>query len=133
VDNKQPTVGEIIIMAAGALMLIASFLDFGGDSNSWDQGAFPVATLIAIYGILMGAQVALTTFGNVRMSGRVGSFSWPQVHLMLAVFALVMSFGWMISGLADKGIGLWLLFVASIALVVGALMLPRERTPGTFR
>ncbi|MDQ1520194.1 MAG: hypothetical protein QOI55_1267 [Actinomycetota bacterium] len=131
-DNKQPTPGEITIMAAGAVMLIASFLDFAGSTNSWGAGAFPIATLIAIYGIVMAGQIALTKFANVSLPDRVAGFTWEQVHLLLAVFAFLMSIGWLISGISSKGIGLWLLFLGSIALVAGAVLLQRERNTGAF-
>ncbi|MCU1429379.1 MAG: hypothetical protein JWL83_3379, partial [Actinomycetia bacterium] len=42
-DNKQPTTGEWVIMGAGAVMLIASFLDFAFKRNAWGSGLFPVA------------------------------------------------------------------------------------------
>jgi hypothetical protein len=132
VDNKQPTPGEITIMAAGAVMLIASFFDFASKTSAWGSGAFPIITLIAIYGVLMAAQIALTKYANVNLPDRVAGFTWEQVHLLLAAFALLMSLGWLISGIDDKGIGLWLLLLGSIALVVGAVMLQRERNTGAL-
>jgi hypothetical protein len=133
VDNKQPTPGEIVIIVAGAVMLIASFLDFAGDTSSWGSGAFPIATLIPIYGILMALQVALAKFANVNLPDRVASFTWEQVHLILGAFALLMSIGWVISGIEEKGIGLWLLLLGSIGLIAGAVMLQRERNTGALR
>jgi hypothetical protein len=132
VDNKQPTPGEIIIMAAGAVMLIFSFFDFAGSTSAWGSGLFPVATLIAIYGIVMAVQVAVTTFAKVDLPDRVAGFTWEQVHLVLGVFALLMALGWLISGVPDKGIGLWFLLLGSIGLVVGAVMLQRERNTGAL-
>jgi hypothetical protein len=132
VDNKQPTPGEITIMVAGAVMLIASFLDFASDTSSWGSGLFPIATLIAIYGVLMAAQIALAKYANVNLPDRVAGFTWEQVHLLLAVFALLMSLGWLISGISQKGAGLWLLFLGSIALVAGAVMLQRDRNTGAL-
>jgi hypothetical protein len=133
VDNKQPTPGEIIILAAGAVMLIASFLDFAGDATSWSSGAFPIVTLIPIYGVVMAAHIALTKFANVQLPDRVGTFTWEQVHLVLGLFAALMALGWLISGIDDTGIGFWLLLLGSIGLVVGAVMLQRERNPGAVR
>jgi hypothetical protein len=132
VDNKQPTPGEITIMVAGAVMLIASFLDFALERSAWDEFNFPIATLIVLYGIVMALQVALAKFANVNLPDRVAGFTWEQVHLLLSVFALLMSIGWIISGIDKKGIGLWLLFLGSIGLVVGAVMLQRERNTGAL-
>jgi hypothetical protein len=133
VNDKQPTPGEIAIMVAGAVMLIASFLEFAGDTSSWGSGAFPIATLIPIYGIVMALQVALTKFANVNLPDRVAGFTWEQVHLVLSAFALLMSLGWIVSGIDGKGVGLWLLFVGSIGLVAGAVMLQRERNTCALR
>jgi hypothetical protein len=133
VDNKQPTPGEITIMVAGAVMLIASFLDFALDTSSWGSGTFPIVTLIPIYGIIMAAQIALTKFANVHIAGRVAGFTWEQIHLVLGLFALLMSLGWIVSGIDEKGLGLWLLLLGSVGLVVGAVMLQRERNTGAFR
>jgi hypothetical protein len=132
VDNKQPTPGEWVIMGAGALMLIASFLDFAGDTSAWGSGAFPIATLLALYGVVAALQIALTKFANVHFPDRVGSFTWEQVHLLLGLFAALMGIGWVVSGIDNKGIGLWLLTIGGIALLAGALMLQRERSTGAI-
>jgi hypothetical protein len=132
VDKKQPTTGEWVIMGAGGVMLIASFLDFVGKTSAWGSHLFPIATLIVIYGVIMAAQIALTKFASVQLPDRVADFTWEQIHLALSVFALLMSLGWLISGAPSKGIGLWLILLASIALVVGAVMLQRERNTGAL-
>ena len=47
------------------------------------------------------------------------------MHLVLAVFAGLLAFGWLIvspPGDYDKGIGLWFNILASIGLLVGAVM-----------
>jgi hypothetical protein len=132
VGDRQITPGEWVIMGAGVVMLIASFLDFAGSNSVWSTGSFPIVTLGAIYGIVMGAQIAIVKFAGASLPQRVAGFTWEQIHLALAVFALLMSLGWLISGLSHKGAGFWLLLVGSIALVVGAVMLQRERHTGAF-
>jgi hypothetical protein len=125
-------------MVAGAVMLIASFLDFvsAGDAgtNAWGSGLFPIATLLPLYGVVMAGHIALTKFANVDLPARVAGFTWEQVHLLLGLFALLMGIAWFATDLiADRGIGFWLLFVGSIALAVGAFMLQRERNTGAVR
>jgi hypothetical protein len=132
VDNKQPTTGEWVIMGAGAVMLIASFLDFSYKQSAWGSGHFPIVTLIVLYGVIMAAQIALTKFASVQLPDRVADFTWEQLDLALSIFALLMSLGWLVSGISQKGIGLWLILLASIALVVGAVMLQRERNTGAL-
>ena len=60
--QKQPTTGEWIIIGAGAIMLIFSFFDFAKKTSAWGQGAFPIVTLIVIYGVVMAGQIALAKF-----------------------------------------------------------------------
>jgi hypothetical protein len=132
VGDRQITPGEWIIMGAGVVMLIASFLDFAVKTSAWGSGFFPIATLSALYGILMGAQVAIVKFAGASFPERIAGFTWEQIHLALAVMALLMSIGWLISGIPSKGIGLWLLLIGSIGLTVGAVLLQRERHTGAF-
>jgi hypothetical protein len=132
VGDRQITPGEWVIMGAAAVMLIASFLDFAFKTSAWGTGLFPIATLIAIYGVVMGAQIAMVKFAGASLPERVAGFTWEQIHVALSVFALLMSLGWLISGLPQKSIGFWLLLFGSVALVVGAVMLQRERHTGAF-
>ncbi len=108
-DNKV-TPGEIVVMAAGAVGIIATFLpfadpDFGDSVSAWNGdffGLFPVATLIGIYVLIAGALVALTKFANVQI-GNVLGFSLVQIVLVLGLFATIQ------------------------ALAVGAVLLRNER------
>jgi hypothetical protein len=138
VDNKQPTPGEITIMVAGAVMLIASFLDFVSQGSfgrsAWGGGFFPIATLMVIYGVIMALQIALTKFANVHLPARFAGFTWEQIHLVLGIFTVLMAIAWLVTDIGpDKAIGFWLIFLASIALVVGAVLLQRERNTGALR
>ena len=42
-------------MIAGAVMLVASFLTFAGNTSAWGRYLFPVATLLPLYGTVMAA------------------------------------------------------------------------------
>lgn len=130
-DNKQPTPGEWAIMGGGALALVASFLEFAGDTSAWGEGAFPIVTLIPLYALVMALQVALTKFANVRLPDRVLGFTWEQVHLVLGIFATVMALFWLITA-DDTGIGAILLLLGAAAACAGAFMLQRERTTGAI-
>jgi hypothetical protein len=123
-------------MAAGAVGLIASFLDFytvpfgGGGVNVWSSGLFPAYTLMAVFAIVMAIQVALAKFTSLRPEPPLG-FTWEQVHLVLGFFAMVYALAFLITdrpGL-DLGIGFWGIVVACVAAFVGAVLLRRER-PG---
>ncbi len=134
--DKQPTPGEIVIMASGAVALIFSFFDFyegpfDSGFSAWSSSLFPLATYIAIIGVIMAAQVALTKFANVTLPDRVGGFTWPQIHLVLAFFTVLIAVGFLIVDLGDRAVGFWLSLIASIGLLVGAILLTKERAGAT--
>jgi hypothetical protein len=142
-DKVKLTPANIVILASGVVILIASFLAFykidipsfevlgesvgGGDqtSNAWSSGLFPVATLVAIYGVLMAVQVGLRA-ANVQLPDHVAGFTWNQVHLVLGAQCVILMVAFLIQDSPDKGIGFWLMLLASIGLLVGAVMRTRE-------
>jgi hypothetical protein len=135
VDKQQPSPGEWAMMAGGLVALIGSFLTFGTlikESSSWGEGFFLIATLIPIYCVAVGVLVALSRFANVNLPAQVLGFTWSQIHLVLGIFAALMALCW-IPVLDEKGAGLWVLVVASLAVAVGAVMNLRESaTRGTL-
>jgi hypothetical protein len=131
-DRQSPTPGEITIMAAGAVMLIFSFLHFAGDTSAWGSHLFPIATLLPLYGLVMALQIALTKFASVKLPANVLGFTWEQIHLALGTMAALMAIGWLLTDYGDKQIGMWFEILGGIALVVGAVMLQRERNTGAI-
>ncbi|HTL86714.1 MAG TPA: hypothetical protein VL856_16135 [Acidimicrobiia bacterium] len=132
-DRQAPTPGEIIIMVAGAVMLLGSFLHFSGGNSAWGQFNFPVATLLPIYGTIMALQVALTTYGNVNLRGRrVFGYTWEQLLLMLGLMAGLMALAWIATDVGKKQIGLWIEVFGGLALAVGAVRIQGERRTGAF-
>jgi hypothetical protein len=131
-DRQSPTPGEITIMAAGAVMIIFSFLHFAADRSAWGSGLFPIATLLPLYGLVMGLQIALTKFASLNLPQTVIGFTWEQVHLALGAMAALMAFGWLVTDYGDKQIGMWFEILGGFALVVGAVLLQRERNTGAI-
>jgi hypothetical protein len=140
--NNKVTPGEIVVMAAGGVGIIASFLPFAdpplGDSvNAWDGdvfGLFPVATLIGIYLLIAGALVALNRFANMNV-GNVLGFSLVQIVLVLGLFATIQALAYLLTefGGFDRAIGYWLLLLSAIAGLVGGILMTNERrTAGTI-
>ncbi len=140
-QNRKLTPANTVILIAGAVMLIASFLPFyefslpaiaGGDQNfsAWSTDAFlfGIATLVVLFGVVMALHVALTTFANVSLPDRVLGFTWDQVHVALGFQATVMMLAFLVrdKGLFDFGVGFFLMLLAAIALLVGAVMRTRE-------
>jgi len=146
VDKLKLSPANIVILAAGAVMLIASFLTFyklsipkevfgsisiGGSKSysAWGGasgfGVFGIATVVVLCGIVMGAQVAVAGFAKGQtLPDKVLGLTWDQVHLALGFQAALLMFAFLIrsKGPLDFGIGFWLMLLAAIALLVGAIM-----------
>jgi hypothetical protein len=150
-DKLKSSPANITILAAGSVMLIASFLPFLSVKNgysitasavtyhttsysAWSSHLFLIATLPALIGIAMAVVVALVAFAaNVTLPEKIAGFTWDQVHLVLGLQAAIMMLAFLIqdTGGSDKGIGLYLTLLAAIALFVGAILRTRESQPTT--
>ena len=127
---------NIVILAAGALMLIGSFLAFykfsitlpgasySDSVSGWSSGLFGIVTTIVICGVIMAGQIALSTFGSASIPDKVLGFSWDQIHLALGFQAALMMIAFLITSREDLslGVGFWLMLIAGIGLLVGAIM-----------
>jgi len=82
--------------------------------------------------VIMALQIALTKFANVKLPDRVAGFTWEQIHLALGLMAAVMAVGFLLTDYGDKQIGEWFEILGAIGLVVGAVMLQRERHTGAI-
>jgi len=136
--NGKLSLANGVILAAGVVMLIASFLDFytfpssaGSNSfNAWSGGngfgIFGIATVVVLCGIVMAAQVGITAFANgVNVPDRVLGLSWDQIHLALGFQAAVMMLAFLARSKVASlsfGIGFWFMLLAGISLSVGAVM-----------
>lgn len=129
-EKKQPTPGEIAILAGGAAALIGSFLDFAGSSSAWGKGLFLIATLVPIYAVLTAVLVALK-FANVSVPERIAGFTQEQLVLVLGILGALMALCWLIAA-EDLGIGFWLVLLGSAAVCAGAFLLQKERATGAL-
>ena len=139
-SNAKLTPANFVIMVSGAVIFIASFLNFFkpveifpgitvGGLSAWDRGLFIIATLPALLGLVMAGQVAISTFvRGVAMPSRFLGLTWAQFHLALAFQALVMMVAFLLQdiGRTQHGTGFWLMLIAAAGLFVGALMKRRE-------
>ncbi len=146
-DKLKLSTANIVILVAGVVMLIASFLAFNkvslpsfneggihiGGSHSysvWSTHFFLIATIPALIGIVMAAHVALTAFApQVKLPEKVLGLTWTQIHLVLGFQATIMMLAFLIQSTSplDKGIGLFLMLIAAIALLVGAVLRMQEK------
>jgi hypothetical protein len=133
VNQTKLSPANIVILAGGGVMLIGSFLTFykllSFSTTAWGSGegfgVFGIATVIVLCGVVMGTQVALSAFAsNVNIPEKVLGLSWDQVHLALGFQAALMMLAFLIrsKGPLSFGIGFWLMLLAGIALLVGAIM-----------
>jgi hypothetical protein len=141
VSNTKLSPPNIVILAAGVVMLIGSFLSFYSYSfsgfgvhrsqtfSAWSGangfGIFGIATVIVLCGVVMAAQVGVSTFATgVTLPEKVLGLSWDQIHLALGFQATIMMLAFLIRsrGGATLGIGFWFMMLSAIALLVGAIM-----------
>jgi hypothetical protein len=142
VQNSKLTPGNIVILVSGVVIFLASFLSFykvsgfGGtlDWNAWKGSPvylFGVATIPAVLGLIMAIVVAVQAFANVNLPDRVLGFTWDQVHVALGFQAAITMIAFLVrdKSVLDFGIGFFLMLIAAIALLVGAIMRQREGAP----
>jgi hypothetical protein len=141
VNKVKISPANIVILVAGVVILIASFLAFykleipkqtlgnitiGGSTsyNAWSTGQFLIATLPALLGAVMAAHVVLAAFSNVDLPETVLGLTWDQIHLALGFQAALMMVAFLIRSnpYSSFGIGFWLMLLAGVALLVGAIM-----------
>lgn len=145
-DKLKLSTANLVILIAGVVMLISSFLAFnkfstpsatigsihiGGtvSRNAWSSGYFLIATIPALIGIVMAAHVAVVAFASgVKLPDTVLGLTWNQIHLVLAFQATIMMVAFLIQSTSplDKGIGLFGMLIAAIGLLVGAILRSRE-------
>lgn len=131
-NNVRP--GQWIMMISGAALLIFSFTDqYKDGDNLWKD--FGVPALAPLLGALVAVLVAIKVFGNSGLPARVGGLSADQWILTFSLTAVLVFIGlWnalrsqsnLIEDLGGDALEIsatfWLGLVASIGLLVGAVM-----------
>jgi hypothetical protein len=135
--EKNPTPGEIVIMAGAGVALLFSFFpfyklevgDFSDNTSAWGSTLFPVATFIVLFAVAAGVLVALTTFANVHFppAGFLGIARNPLL-LVLTFFSALLAVGFLVldKGAQDFGFGFWFVLIGSVATLVGAIIVMNE-------
>ncbi len=132
-DSRQLSPAQLTLAISGGVLLVASFLpwidvDYGigsVTSSAWDNNAFPLLTWPGIFGGTMAVLTLLHVLAGVQLPARIVGFAWNEIQLIAAVFSLLITGSFLISG-SEHGIGFFLSLLASIGLVVGAWMLRNE-------
>jgi hypothetical protein len=135
--EKNPTPGEIVVMAGAGVAFLFSFfpfykLDILGHTDStsaWGSGLFPVATLIVLFAVAAGVLVALVRFANVQYpTGGFLGYGFNQLLLALTFFSAILALAFLI---VDKrglnfGFGFWFVLLGAIATLVGSIIMTNE-------
>lgn len=137
--EKNPTPGEILVMAGAGVALIFSFLpfykvelgNFSENTSAWGSGLFPVATLIPIFAGVAGVLVALVRFASVQYPpGGFLGIGWNSLLLALTFFATVLAVAFLIANKAvatSLGFGFWFVLIGAVGSFVGAVVLMNEK------
>lgn len=133
---RKPALGQIIVMACGVLMFIWSFLDWysssGVGANAWSSITVPglvlTATWVPLMSLAIAVLVAIKAFGS-GLPDKVWGFSWAQLSLVVGLFDVLITFGFLVAnrslgtvGTLNLGIGLVLSFITALVLLAGAIL-----------
>jgi hypothetical protein len=136
--NPKLTPPSVVILVAGAFMVVGSFLDFWKigaldvGENAWSRDLFfPVTIIPVLCAIVMLVHVALTSFTRVRLPPTLLGLGWNQLHLALGFQAAVMMLAFLVQerGPVQLGTGFYLMLLSGIGLAIGALLRNSESQP----
>lgn len=125
--KKSISVANLVCGIGGIVTLLFSFFSFYKLSkklkfNAWDtDGAAWLSTIPAILAIAMIVWVALELAG-VALPKQVLTFNSNQLKATWGISATGIMLAFAITDGPDKGIGLWFMFLGSIAMGVGAVL-----------
>jgi hypothetical protein len=138
--------GEKLIVGAGILILIASFLpwyeiDFGlegiGDlsvsRNGWESPGAIWSILATLIGVAMAGSIVAMRFGNVALPDLGGSMTWGMLYLGGGVVAVLCILIKLLDESSYLAFGFYLGIIAAIALAAGGYMLYSAEKAGAMR
>jgi hypothetical protein len=131
--EKMP-LGEKIILVAGPLLFIDSFLpwyDFaGGSLNAWDPPSAFASILAVFIGLAMAGIVALTRFANVTMPELPQGITMGRIYLGLGGLAGVLVLIKLADHSSSLGFGFFLGIILVGALIAGGFLMFQEEKQG---
>ncbi len=128
------SIGEKVIVVAGALLLIASFLPwyrvsafgFTASAHGWEAPNAIWSILAVFVGLAMAGAVVLKTFTDVQLPADIGGQSWGRVYLgggVLAVLLVVIKF---IAENSNLSYGFYVGLLATLGLAAGGALMYRD-------
>jgi hypothetical protein len=129
------TPGEIVVLASAAVVIIFSFMDWLTEVSAWDDPLRPWALIPLFMAVFAGVALGLAKFANVKLPERPLGYSWEHLYLNCGFFAALFTTLFLIAdwGGIDKEIGFWLSWLGSLGLLVGAVLVLRERQPEALK
>jgi hypothetical protein len=128
---KRREPGWLVLVLAGVCALIGSLLPFytfaDGNLTVWHRGLFPIATLIPLLCVALGAEALVELLVRRELESPFLNFSWQQARFVGAAFAIVLALGYSVQYRAGGGLGSGYLIVtlAALAALAGAVMTER--------
>ena len=134
------SIGEKIIIIAGAVLLIDGFLpwysvsaEFAGvkvsaSASGWESPGAIWSMLAILIGIAMSGVVAVKISTEGVIPENVGGFTWPKIFLGGGVAALVLVVIKFLNESSNLGFGFYLGFIAAAALAVAGVLMYREES-----
>ncbi len=128
------SLGEKIILVAGVVLLIASFLPwyrvsafgFTFSANGWQAPGALWSMLAVFIGLAMAGVVGAKTFTDIQLPANLGGQSWARVHLAGGVLALLLVVIKFINENNSMSFGFYLGFLCAIALAAGGALMFRD-------
>ena len=128
------SIGEKIILIAGAVLLIASFLPwyrvsafgFTFSAHAWEAPNAIWSILAVLVGLVLSATVAARTFTDVKLPADIGGQSWGRIFLgggALVLLLLVIKF---LAESSNLSYGFYIGFLSAVALAAGGALLFRD-------
>src|SRR3972149_7604051 len=133
------SIGEKIIVIAGALLLIVGFLPwysidlgpFGSFTrNGWQSPGALWSMLAILIGLAVAGVVAVKLSTEGVIPENVGGFTWPKIFLGGGVAALVLVVIKFLNESSSLGFGLYLGFICAAALAPGGFLMSRGGVGG---
>lgn len=128
---NELALGEKVILIAASVLLIDSFLpwysvDLGFASvsrNGWQSPGGFYSLLAVLLGVVMGAQIVVARFTSASIPDKLGTLSWPRVHMIGGIASLALVVIKFLSENEFTAFGFYLGILCAAGLCAGGVML----------
>jgi hypothetical protein len=123
------------VLASAVVVIIFSFLDWLTEVGAWDDPLRPWALIPLFMALFAGVALGLAKFAGVKLPEHPLGYTWEHLYLNAGFFAALFTTLFLISDWSpyDKKVGFWLTWLGSIGLLVGAVLVLKERRPEALK